>query len=254
MAGTATLGRLTWLVGDVVAAKSENAAVRTLTIATPGWLGHLPGQHVDVRLTAQDGYQAVRSYSLAAPDAGDGRVTLTVERLADGEVSPYLVDELRVGDQLELRGPVGGYFVWRGGDRRPLLLVGGGSGVVPLLAMIRARAADGREPEPAAVRLLYSARSEADLIAREELDRNAEGEAGLDVFYTLTRSRPPGWTGYDRRIDREMLAELAWVPAERPRCFVCGPTGVVESVSAELLAMGHASEDVRTERFGPTGA
>jgi ferredoxin-NADP reductase len=202
-----------------------------------------------VRLTADDGYQAVRSYSLAAP-AGDGVVSITVERLTDGEVSPYLVDEARPGDLLELRGPVGGYFVWRGGDERPLMLIGGGSGVVPLLAMIRARSPE----DLTAVRLLYSARSEPDLIARHELDRRMAEEEGLEVTFTLTRIQPPGWTGHSRRVDRAMLREVAWPPGARPRCFVCGPTGFVESVAAELLEMGYPSEDVRTERFGPAGA
>ena len=233
------------MVAEVVGARRESAAARTLDIAAPGWRGHLPGQHVDVRLTAEDGYQAVRSYSLAAP-ANGAVVSLTVERLPDGEVSPYLVDEMRVGDRLELRGPVGGYFVWRGGDERPLLLIGGGSGVVPLLAMIRAR-----EGHPA--RLLLSARSEPDLIGRHELDRRVADEDGLEVVYTLTRTRPEGWTGHSRRVDREMLEEVAWEVGQRPRCFVCGPTGFVESVAAVLLDMGFPSADVRTERFGGSG-
>jgi ferredoxin-NADP reductase len=228
----------------------ETQRTRTLVLAVPGWPGHLAGQHVDVRLTAEDGYQAQRSYSIAsAPEDGE-QVALTVERIDDGEVSPYLVNELRAGDQLELRGPIGGYFVWEAAIGGPLLLVAGGSGICPLMAMIRHRAARGsRVP----TRVLYSSRSLEDVIYREELERLAGQADGLEVFHTLTRSRPPGWTGYARRIDPEMLAEVAWPPSQRPFCFVCGPTPLVEAVAQGLVEAGHPPDRVKTERFGPTG-
>jgi ferredoxin-NADP reductase len=207
----------------------------------PGWTGHKAGQHVDVRLTAEDGYQAQRSYSIAsAPE--DEHLVLTVERLEDGEVSPYLTDELRPGDDLELRGPIGGYFVWRKALGGPLLLVGGGSGVVPLRAMLRHHRAAGSDI-PA--RLLYSARTRDDLIYREEL-------GGYDTVITLTREQPQGWTGHTGRVGTELLMEVGWPPAERPLVYVCGPTGFVEGVADALVALGHDPSHIRTERFGPT--
>jgi len=213
-----------------------------------GWPGHAAGQHVDVRLTAEDGYQAERSYSIAsAPE--DARLALTVERIDDGEVSPYLTEELRAGDELELRGPVGGHFTWRVEQGGPLLLVAGGSGLVPLMAMLRHRAARGSGVE---ARLLVSARGWDDLLYREELGRLAGGD-GLAVHYTLTRSRPPGWTGWDRRVDAEMLAAVGPAPAERPLVYVCGPTPFVEGVAERLVTLGHPAGGIRTERFGPTG-
>jgi ferredoxin-NADP reductase len=227
----------------------ETPRVRSLAIDVAGWPGHRAGQHVDLRLTAEDGYQAVRSYSIASPADGD-RVTVTVERLDDGEVSPYLVDEARPGDRLEVRGPIGGYFVWEPALGGPLLLVAGGSGVVPLAAMVRERAAAGTGI-PA--RLLCSSRSPADAIFREELDCLAAEDDSLDVIHTFTRSAPPGWDGYRRRIDAAMLAEVAWPPAANPRAFVCGPTALVESAAAGLVALGYDAARVRTERFGPTG-
>jgi ferredoxin-NADP reductase len=240
------LGRLSWLPGELVDTVPENDRARTLRIRVPGWTPHRAGQHVDLRLRADDGYEAVRSYSLAAP-AANGTVSVTVERPDDGEVSPYLVDEIQVGDQLEVRGPVGGYFVWDPSDARPLTLVAGGSGVVPLVAMIRQRATDGaRTP----MRLLYSARSTADLLFRDELDASGDG---VDVRHTLTRSQPQEWTGYRRRIDRGMLEEVAWPVEGGPQAFVCGPTAFVEHVADLLLALGYPREAVRTERFGPTG-
>jgi ferredoxin-NADP reductase len=223
---------------DVV---EETSRTKSIVLAVDDWPGHLAGQHVDVRLTAPDGYQAQRSYSIAsAPE--DEELTLTVERLDDGEVSPYLTDELRPGDELELRGPIGGYFVWRESLGGPLFLVGGGSGVVPLRAMLRHHRATGSEV-PA--RLLYSARTREDLIYAEELD-------GFDAAITLTRERPEGWTGHTGRVDRELLAELAWPPARRPLVYVCGPTGFVEAVADVLVALGHEAGRIRTERFGPT--
>jgi ferredoxin-NADP reductase len=198
-------------------------------------------------LTAPDGYQAERSYSIASTPDGT-RVALTVQRLADGEVSPYLTDELRPGDQIELRGPIGGYFVWEPAHGGPLLLVAGGSGIVPLMAMIRTRAAAGNDTQ---TRLLYSAPSPDDVIYRHELAGRNGG--GLKVVYTLTDSPPPGWTGYARRVDADMLAEVGPPPAERPRIYACGPTPFVEAVADALVRLGHHTGAIKTERFGPTG-
>jgi ferredoxin-NADP reductase len=247
VARAAVLGRLTWQLGEVVELVEETPRVTTIVLDVPAWAGHRPGQHLDVRLTAEDGYQAQRSYSIATPPE-DATLAITVERLDDGEVSPYLVDELRPGDQLELRGPIGGYFVWDVSLGGPLLLVAGGSGVVPLMAMIRHRAA-AKGDAPA--RLLYSSRTLEDVIYREELER-LEGD-GLDVVHTLTRAQPPGWTGYARRIDTELVRELAYPPAERPQVFVCGSTPFVEAAASALVELGHAPETIKTERFGATG-
>jgi len=243
------LGRLSWRLAKVAEVRPETPRVVTVALDVPGWDGHLPGQHLDLRLTAEDGYQAERSYSIAsAPDGA--RVELAVERLDDGEVSPYLAGELRQGDQLELRGPVGGYFVWEPSRGGPLLLVAGGSGVVPLMAMLRHRAASGSQV-PA--RLLFSSRSLDEVIFREELERLEADDDGLTVTHTLTRAQPPGWAGYARRIDAVMLEEVGWRPGERPLAFVCGPTRLVEAVAGDLVALGHDPARVRTERFGPTG-
>jgi ferredoxin-NADP reductase len=250
MAGAALQRRLSWRAGEVVEVIDETPRVRTLVLMVPGWPGHLAGQHVDVRLTADDGYQAERSYSIAsAPDIRE-RLALSIERLDDGEVSPYLAGELRVGDTLELRGPIGGYFVWDVGIGGPLLLVAGGSGVCPLMAMLRHRAAAG---SAVPTRLLYSSRSLEDVIYREELDRLVATGAGLEVINTLTRVQPPEWPGYRRRIDTEMLAEVAWPPDQHPLAFVCGPTPLVESVATALVELGHEAGRIKTERFGPTG-
>jgi len=247
MAGTALLGRLNWQLADVIDVVVETPHVKTIVFDVPGWPGHRAGQHVDVRLTAEDGYQAERSYSIAsAPNSS--RIELTVERLDDGEVSPYLTDELRRGDQIELRGPIGGYFVWEPANDGPLLLVAGGSGVVPLMAMIRTRAATGNDTE---TRLLLSSRAWDDVIYRDELER-LNGN-GLQVVHTLTRFQPPGWSGYARRVDAEMLAEVGPSPAERPRAYVCGPTPFVEAVAEALVRLGHDPRAIKTERFGPTG-
>ncbi len=202
-----------------------------------------------MRLTADDGYQAERSYSIASPPE-ESRVALTVERLDDGEVSPYLVGELRVGDRLELRGPIGGYFVWQGGEDRPLFLIAGGSGVVPLMAMLRHRA-NTRSAIPA--RLLFSSRTQADIIYRAELDRLSEANDGLTVFHTLTREKPSGWQGYTRRVDETMLKEVAWPAEQNPAVFICGPTSFVEAAASLLVAMGYEPRTVKTERFGATG-
>jgi ferredoxin-NADP reductase len=247
MARAAVLGRLSWLIADVVGVVPETAGVKTIVFDVPGWPGHRAGQHVDVRLTAEDGYQAQRSYSIAsAPDSS--RIELTVERLDDGEVSPYLTEELRKGDQIELRGPVGGYFVWEPSQGGPLLLVAGGSGVVPLMAMLRARETAGSDAE---TRLLLSSRGWDDVIYRDELERLNGG--GVTVVHTLTRMQPPSWTGYARRVDAEMLAEVGPDPTERPLVYVCGPTPFVEAVAEALVRLGHAPQNVKTERFGPTG-
>jgi ferredoxin-NADP reductase len=231
-----------WRPATVREVIRETPSASTLVLDVAGWPGHRAGQHVDIRLTAEDGYRAQRSYSLAsAPE--DGVPVITVERLDDGEVSPYLVDEAQAGDALEIRGPVGGWFVWQADQGGPLWLIGGGSGVVPLRAMLRHRRLAGSD---AAARLLLSARSERDVIYRAELD-------AFDVTYTYTRAAPDGWTGYARRVDREMLAETGFGPAEHPRIFVCGPTAFVEGVATDLIALGHDPARVRTERFGATG-
>ncbi len=243
-------GRLIWQLGEVVATQAETARAKSITLAVPNWMGHRAGQHVDVRLTAGDGYQAERSYSIASPPEDEPRLTLTVERLDDGEVSPYLVDELHVGDKLELRGPIGGYFVWEVDMGGPLLLVAGGSGIVPLMAMIRHRAAVG---STIPTRLLYSSRSFEDVIYRDELDRLVRSSTMLEVVHTLTRVQPPGWTGYHRRVDTEMLREVAWPTDQRPLMFICGPTPFVETAAASLVTLGYEPGRIKTERFGPTG-
>jgi len=230
-------------VGEVTETVTETPRVRTLVLDVPGWTGHRAGQHVDVRLTAEDGYQAERSYSLAS--APGEPPALTVERLDDGELSPYLVDEVVRGDRFELRGPIGGYFVWdHDGSTEPLFLVAGGSGVVPLMAMLRHRRAVG-STVPA--KLLYSSRSLEDVIYRDELDR-----LGAEVVQTLTREQPPGWAGYGRRVDVDMLREVSYPREESPRVFVCGPTNFVEAVAEGLVALGHRPGRIRTERFGGT--
>ena len=242
-------GVISWRIGTVSDVKPETAKVASIVIDVPGWQGHLPGQHVDVRLTADDGYQAQRSYSIAsAPE--DSGVTITVERLDDGEVSPYLVGELRASDKIELRGPIGGYFVWRAPGDRPLLLIAGGSGVVPMMAMIRHRAAAG---DHTPVRMLYSSRTFEDVIYREELVRLSAADDSLDVRHTLTRSHPDGWRGYTRRLDRQMIDEVAWPAKSQPATFICGPTSFVESAASLLVEHGYDARSIKTERFGATG-
>jgi ferredoxin-NADP reductase len=248
VAGTAVLGRLTWLLAEVAELRPETPRVTSLVLDVPGWTGHRPGQHVDVRLTAEDGYQAQRSYSIATP-ADDERIVLTVERLEDGEVSPFLTEELRPGDRFELRGPIGGYFVWDGSSPAPLHLVAGGSGVVPLMAMLRRRAGAGVDV-PAT--LLYSSRTLEDVIYRDELDGLAASDQGPRVVHTLTREQPEGWDGYARRIDGEMLEEVLGGAADAA-AFVCGPTRFVEVAADGLVALGYDPGRVRTERFGPSG-
>ncbi len=244
--------RLEWRVARVVDVRDETPRARTLVLDVPQWPGHRAGQHVDVRLVAEDGYQAQRSYSIASSPE-DGTLALTVVRLDDGEVSPYLCDVLRAGDGLEVRGPIGGYFVWTAAVRGPLLLVAGGSGIAPLMAMLRHRArADASERSAVPVRLLYSARTPDDVIYRAELEQLADPPL-VEVVLTLTRGAPPMWTGYRRRIDRAMLEVVSWPPSAAPHAYVCGPTSLVESVATLLVELGHAASRVRTERFGPTG-
>lgn len=251
--------RLAWRVATVADVVDETTHARTLRLDVPGWPGHRAGQHVDVRLTAPDGYRTERSYSIAsAPpvhaeqsESATSRIELTVERLSEGEVSPYLTGELRAGDGLELRGPIGGYFVWTVEEGGPLFLIAGGSGVVPLAAMVRLRSLRGTD---VSARLLYSARTQDALYYRAELDALAALRAGFDVRYSLTREQPAGWSGFTRRVDREMLAEVGWSALERPRIFICGPTAFVEAVASACVALGHAPERIKTERFGATGA
>ncbi len=242
MAGTAVRGRLTWQVATVAAVADETGSVRTIWLDLPDWPGHQAGQHLDVRLTADDGYQAERSYSIAS--ANGEPVAITVERLDDGEVSPYLTQELRPGDQMEVRGPIGTWFTWGPVDGGPLLLVAGGSGVVPLRAILRHRQRSGSSV-PA--RLLYSSRSLEDVIYRQELDQY---RGSAEVRYTLTRRQPPAWGGFAGRVDDAMLARIAWPAAERPLAFICGPTPFVEAVAGLLVARQYPENRVKTERFG----
>jgi ferredoxin-NADP reductase len=249
VARAAVLRRLTWTIAEVVDRVTETPRVHSLTFDVPDWAGHLPGQHIDVRLTAEDGYRAQRSYSIATPEDGN-RVTITVERLEDGEVSTYLTDVLEVGDQVELRGPIGGYFVWEPDRGGPLGLIGGGSGVAPLMAMLRARvAADSEVP----VRMLCSWRTAEDVIYADELAGIARDEDGVSITHTLTRSAPEGWPGRSGRFDREAISELAWPADMQPLTYVCGPTGFVEAVASVLVELGHEPGRILTERFGPTG-
>ena len=245
MAGTAVLGRLTWQVAGGRRDRPETPRVKTIRLDVPDWPGHLPGQHVDIRLTAEDGYQAQRSYSIASPPGAE-QLELTVERIDDGEVSPYLTDELRPGDRFELRGPVGGYFVWEPSRGGPLLLVAGGSGVVPFRAMLGHLADEGGG---VSATLLLSSRSWDDVIYREELG----ALNGIRVVHTLTREQPADWDGYARRVDAEMLADVGPAASEQPHVYVCGPTPFVEAVAAALVELGHEPTRIRTERFGPTG-
>jgi ferredoxin-NADP reductase len=245
MAGTALRRRLIWQVAKVRAVTVETASVRTLTLDVPDWPGHRAGQHLDIRLTDEDGYVAERSYSIAS--APGEPVAITVERLDDGEVSPYLTDELRAGDDLELRGPIGGYFVWEPKNGGPLLLLAGGSGVVPLGSILRHRERTGSKVP---VRLLYSSRTLNDVIYRAEFDQPA---SGVEVIHTLTRNQPPGWSGYARRVDAALLAEVAWPTAAMPLAYACGPTSFVEALSQALVQAGYPPERVKTERFGATG-
>jgi ferredoxin-NADP reductase len=244
METTAVRRRLSWQAAAVTSVDRETASVVTIELEPPDWPGHRAGQHLDVRLTAEDGYAAERSYSIAS--APGEPLAITVERLENGEVSPYLTEELRVGDELELRGPIGGYFVWEPADDSPLMLIAGGSGVVPLRSMLRHRLRTGSDV-PA--RLLYSSRTLPDVIYRGELGQHGDG---VRVICTLTRSQPPGWTGYSGRVNAAMLTEIAWPASQHPLAFICGPTSFVEAVAENLIALGYPPQRVKTERFGGT--
>jgi ferredoxin-NADP reductase len=249
MARAAVSGRLTWRVATLVGARMETPSARTLVLEVPGWPGHLPGQHVDVRLTAPDGYSTERSFSIASASSDGGMVELTVQRVPDGEVSTYLTDIYQIGDPIELRGPVGGWFVWRQAQAAPVLLVAGGSGVVPLMSMIRVRGAiRGRQP----FRLIYSVRTPQDAVYADELARRVRDDPGLDVRYVYTRKTPDGWPEPPRRIGVATVNTYGWPPEFGPDCFVCGPTSFVETAADILVALGHDPQKIKTERFGGT--
>ncbi len=244
------VGPISWQLATLTAVRDETPTVRSLALRLPSWSGHRPGQHVDLRLTAEDGYSVERSYSIASEPERTDEVEITVERIDDGEVSPFLHDVVVVGDRIELRGPIGGYFVWEAELGGPLFLVAGGSGIVPLMAMLRHRARAGsRVP----TRLLFSSRHLEEVIYRDELDHLVANADGLEVFHTLTRSQPPGWSGFDRRIDEGMLAEVLEPLGISARAFLCGPTPLVETAANALVRLGMPSDRVRTERFGPSG-
>jgi len=245
MAGTALRRRLSWQVATVAAVRDETSTVRTIELRAPDWAGHRAGQHLDIRLTAEDGYVAERSYSIAS--APGEPVAITVQRLDDGEVSPYLTDELRAGDELELRGPIGGYFVWDASDSAPLLLAAGGSGIVPLRSILRHRERSGATT---VAKLVYSVRSLPDVIYRDEINEYA---ASVPVVYSLTRQQPPGWTGHRGRVDAMLLDEVAWPVARDPVAYICGPTAFVETVAEGLVRLGYPPNRVKTERFGGPG-
>jgi ferredoxin-NADP reductase len=239
-----------WRVGTVVALHDETATARTITLEVPDWPGHVAGQHVDVRLTAPDGYSAVRSYSIASAPNSEGRVQITVERLQNGEVSPYLTQEVMVGDCLELRGPIGGWFVWRSQQTEAVQLIPGGSGIVPLMAMIRSRVSAG---SAAPFRLLYSVREPCALFYRDELRALSDRDRSVMVTYAFTRTAPKDWPRPPSRVDAALIAEVTWPPNLAPSCYICGPTPFVETVANFLTASGNDRDKIRTERFGPTG-
>ena len=250
MAGTAVLGRVTWRAAKVVAVRDETATARTLALAVRDWPGHVAGQHVDVRLTAPDGYSAVRSYSIASAPTSDGRIEITVERLSNGEVSPYLTQEVMVGDELELRGPIGGWFVWRSDQTEPIQLVAGGSGIVPLMAMIRSRRSAGSN---APFQLLYSVREPGAIFYRDELQPLPSQSDSVVVSYVYTRVTPKDWPRPAGRVDASLIATSTWPSTAGPTIYVCGPTSFVEHATDLLIAGGHDREKIRTERFGATG-
>ena len=246
MARAAVLGRLNWLVGTVADVRDETPTARTIVLDIPGWPGHVAGQHVDVRLTAPDGYSAVRSYSIANAPGGD-RIEITVVLIADGEVSPYLTQTVAKGDSLEVRGPIGGWFVWRPAENEPVQLIAGGSGLVPLMAMIRTRAATGSD---AMFRLLYSVRDPESVLYAAEL---RERSTGVPVTFAYTRRVPDGWTQQPGRIDKETILKATLPPERQPISYVCGPTAFVESAANLLRSAGHDAARIKTERFGPSG-
>ncbi len=241
---------LRWQIATVKDVKPETPKVKTFSLSLPDWMKHQPGQHYDVRLTAPDGYQAQRSYSVASEPERRGEIDLTVELLEGGEVSGYMHEVLVPGDLIEVRGPIGGYFVWQSSLGGPLLLVAGGSGIVPLMAMLRHRAAAG---STVPTRLLFSSRTLEDVIYRKELETLQSADTGLEVFHTLTRAQPPGWAGYSRRIDDQMLREVVSPLGSDPKAYICGPTSMVESAADSLVQIGVPQARIRTERFGPTG-
>ena len=241
---------LSWQIASVREVKPETAKVKTFTLTLPAWTRHRAGQHYDVRLTAPDGYQAQRSYSIASAPEREGEIDLTVERIEDGEVSTYMHDVLIPGDQIEVRGPIGGYFVWEATMDEPLLLIAGGSGVVPLMSMLRHRIAVGATNPTS---LLYSSRTFEDIIYYSELEKYREAGGGLHLFHTLTRSQPGGWSGYARRIDQDMLKEVAGSLGKSAQVYICGPTLLVEAAADSLVKVGIRPDQIRTERFGPTG-
>ncbi len=238
-----------WQIATIKDIKTETPKVKTFTLTLPNWMPHRAGQHYDLRLTAPDGYQAQRSYSVASEPERAGEIDLTIEKIEDGEVSPYMHEVVQPGDQVEVRGPIGGYFVWDAGMREPLLLIAGGSGIVPLMAMLRHRAAKGSHV-PA--RLLYSSRAQDDAIYLKDLERLSKQD-GVGVFHTFTRTQPPGWKGYARRIDRAMLEEVARPLGKTAEAFVCGPTALVEAAANTLVQIGLPASRIKTERFGPSG-
>ena len=250
MVGATLLGRLMWRVGTVIDLHDETATARTITIEVPDWPDHTAGQHVDVRLTSSDGYSAVRSYSIASAPNSEKRVELTIERLPNGEVSPYLTQEIQVGDRLELRGPIGGWFVWRPQQTEPIQLIAGGSGLVPLMAMIRSRASAG---STAPFRLLYSVREPGAVYYRNELQALLDEGHSVTLTYAYTRVAPKGWPRPPGRIDAALIADTSWPSKFFPTCYVCGPTSFVESAAGLLTASGNSVDKIRTERFGPTG-
>ncbi len=239
-----------WRTAKVVALRDETATARTLALAVRDWPGHVAGQHVDVRLTAPDGYSAVRSYSIASAPDSNGRIEITIERLPNGEVSPYLTQEVVVGDELELRGPIGGWFVWRSTQMEPIQLVAGGSGIVPLMAMLRSR---GSAPNSAPFRLLYSVREPAAAFYRDELAALSNQADATAITYAYTRVTPKGWPRPAGRIDGSLIARATWPATLRPTTYVCGPTPFVEHVTELLIATGYDRERIKTERFGATG-
>jgi len=239
-----------WRAATVVALKDETGTARTIRFEVPGWPGHVAGQHVDVRLTAADGYSAVRSYSIASAPNSNNLVEITVERLPDGEVSPYLTQEVAVGDRLELRGPIGGWFVWRSEQTEPIQLVAGGSGIVPLMGMIRSRVSVG---STAPFRLLYSVREPKAVWYGNEMQALSEHDPSISVTYAYTRITPKDWRRPAGRIDSDLIASATWPSHLGPTCFVCGPTSFVESAASLLTASGNSPDKIRTERFGPTG-
>src|SRR5215467_10742777 len=250
MEGTAVLGRVMWRIAKVVGLHDETPTARTLALAVRDWPVHVAGQHVDIRLTASDGYSAVRSYSIASAPGSDARIEITVERLPNGEVSPYLTQEVMVGDELELRGPIGGWFVWRSDQTEPIQLVAGGSGIVPLMAMIRSRALAG---STAPFRLLYSVREPGAVFYRDELQAISDRVDSVTLTYAYTRATPRAWPRPPGRIDASVIAGTTWSSELIPTCYVCGPTSFVESAAALLVACGNRPDKIRTERFGPTG-